>query len=301
MHHAERKPRCEAAEPGIPPEHPGLRGERPVEREHLVDVALAPKNVGAPIFQVFADQALGLHPARDLGQGAQLRGDGVVCELPPDLFQFLRVDEQAVGGSEAGGEPGRLQVLLPVLVVAGPLRQMEGQALGVLETQPQQPRGRRRRARVPDLNGQRREELRALERQPLLVPGGPGGPADAPARAGVGFRRHADDAVFREIQTNQEPVIGGAIETHVVALQAKNEAVGGGAFPVNDDERPALGDPQALCARRVDGPIGELGECRVEKRSKDRLSAVEQDGTHAPTKAKPVEDCPRIMRDAADS
>jgi len=277
----------EAAEGLVLPQHAGLGGDRAVEGEHLVVVALAAERIGAPEIHVLADQALWVHGAGVIGAGAQLSHGVRVGELAAHGVELGGVDQEAIGRLEGGSELRRLQVLGPALVVAVPLLEVRSEAPRMHQPEPQQPAGTRARPRRVDLDGERADGLRAGEIDPFLAPEGAGRLARAAARAGIGLGHDRDARLLGQVDADDEPLEVGAVEILVLPVHVHHESIGRRPLPLERMKRPAarLGQTDAL--RCGEGPFGELAQVRVEKRLKDRFRAVDGREVHGEGKDEP--------------
>ena len=194
---AEGVTRREAAEGLVLEEQAGLGGIGAVDADHFPHVPFAPEHVGITEIHVLADQALGPDAAGVLRQEPQRPGGGGIGKILPHGLEFIVADQQAVGGPERGLEFRRLQVLIPALVVAGPLREVMGQAGGALQAEPEQPAVAGKPVGAAHFHGEGEDAPGAIEREPFFAPGGPDGIARAPARTGIGLGDQRDGIVFR--------------------------------------------------------------------------------------------------------
>ena len=237
------------------------------------------KRVGVPEIDVLADEILRPDGARVGGGLAQRVGGGRVGELGAHGVEFLGGEEQPVGGLERRGEIRGLQVFLPALVVALPLREVGGEARRALQQHPVNPAVAGAARRERGLDGQRADALRPVEREPLLALGRAHRLAAARARAGVGLGVQRENAALGQRRADDDPVVGRAVEVER-AGEAHDAAVGGGLFPLPLDPDPVLPNLEARDAVTADGPLAEFADLGIVEGLEDGLGTVDGGGAH---------------------
>ena len=123
--------------------------------DHLAHVALTSESIEIPKIDILSDQTFRSNPSGRFTDFAQLACQVGMREVFTRCIELFGIEHQSVGGLKGRLKFRRLQILVPLLIVIIPLRQVIGETFGALESKPEEPSRSYDGVRVMHFNCQR--------------------------------------------------------------------------------------------------------------------------------------------------